>query len=50
MTVAMQEPSAVASRSVGENAWPRPLLSSGASVTRVLPDGRWMALQCRSPS
>ena len=50
MTVATQEASAVASRSVGENAWPRPLLSSGASVTSLLPEGVCSAEQCRSPS
>ena len=50
ITVAMHAPSAVATRSVGENDSPRPLLSTGASVVRVLPDGPCVATQCRSPS
>ena len=39
MTVAMQDAKAVASKSVGEKASPRPLLSSGASVAMMLPEG-----------
>ena len=49
MVVAMHVPKAVARRSVGENASPRPWLSLGASVARALPDGSWMAEQWRSP-
>ena len=39
MIVSMQEPSAVATRSVGENDSPRPWLSTGASVCRTVLDG-----------
>ena len=45
MTVAMQVPSAVATRSVGEKAAPLPPLSTGASVVRVCRDGPWVAAQ-----
>src|SRR5437588_170014 len=47
--VLMQVPSAVATRSVGENASPLPLLSVGASVAIFACDGPWTASQCRSP-
>ena len=43
MTVAMHTPSPVATRSVGENDSPRPLLSTGASVSSVVPEGMWRA-------
>lgn len=39
MIVAIQFANAVATRSVGENVSPLPLLSTGASVESVLPDG-----------
>ena len=39
MVVLMQVPSAVATRSVGENASPLPLLSAGASVAIFDCDG-----------
>ncbi len=38
-TSPMQVPSAVASKSVGEKLAPLPLLSIGASVKSVLPEG-----------
>src|SRR3954451_9932784 len=47
--VLMQVPSAVATRSVGENDSPLPLLSVGASVERFESDGPCVASQCRSP-
>lgn len=50
MMVAMQLASAVATRSVGENVSPLPLLSSGASVESVLPEGECVAVQRSSPS
>ena len=50
MMVAMQFPSAVATRSVGENVSPLPLLSNGASVSSVLPDGVCVAVQRSSPA
>src|SRR5207244_13475902 len=49
MVVLMQVPSAVATRSVGENASPLPLLSVGASVESIDSDGPCVASQCRSP-
>jgi hypothetical protein len=49
MVVNMQVPSAVATRSVGENASPRPLLSTGASVVSVIADGPCFALQRNCP-
>src|ERR1700730_12631564 len=49
IVVLMQVPSAVATRSVGENASPLPLLSVGASVAIVDCDGPCVASQCRSP-
>ena len=49
MVVAMHVPSATATKSVGENASPRPWLSLGASVTSSVPEGPWVAVQCRSP-
>jgi len=48
MTVAMQEASAVATRSVGEKDSPLPQLSTGASVMRVFFEGPWVAWQRRS--
>src|ERR1700690_413394 len=45
----MQVANPVATRSVGENAAPRPLLSLGASVDSPSPEGPWTAEQCRSP-
>src|SRR6266404_119984 len=49
MVVLMQVPSAVATRSVGENASPLPLLSVGASVAIFDCDGPCVASQCRLP-
>src|SRR5215470_15981748 len=49
MVVLMQVPSAVATRSVGENASPFPLLSAGASVASFDFDGPCIASQCRLP-
>src|ERR1700677_2224489 len=49
MVVAMQVPSAVATRSVGENDSPFPMLSTGASVSSCLPEGPWEAVQCNPP-
>src|SRR5213595_4049808 len=49
IVVVMQVARAVATRSVGENASPLPLLSVGASVEILDRDGPWVALQCRSP-
>src|SRR5437879_8058245 len=49
MIVLMHAPSAVATRSVGENASPLPLLSVGASVAIFDCDGPWVASQCKSP-
>src|SRR5437773_681569 len=49
MVVLMHVPSAVATRSVGENASPLPLLSVGASVAIFDFDGPWVASQCRLP-
>src|SRR5207302_4495050 len=45
MVVLMQVPRAVATRSVGENASPLPLLSAGASVAIFDWDGPWVASQ-----
>ena len=50
MVVSMQVPSAVATRSVGLNDSPLPMLSTGASVRRVVPDGACFALQRSWPS
>ena len=50
ITVSMQVPSAVASRSVGEKLSPFPSLSFGASVSSTAPDGTCRALVCSSPS
>src|SRR5207249_3115096 len=49
MVVVMHVASAVATRSVGENAWPLPLLSVGASVEISDCDGPCVASQCKSP-
>src|SRR6266704_7177679 len=49
MVVLMQVARAVATRSVGENALPLPLLSVGASVAISDFDGPCTASQCRSP-
>src|SRR4029077_4628586 len=49
MVVLMHVASAVATRSVGENASPLPLLSVGASVEIFDCDGPCVASQCRSP-
>src|SRR4029077_3673775 len=49
MVVLMQVPRAVATRSVGENASPLPLLSAGASVASFACDGPCVASQWRSP-
>src|SRR5881227_4451585 len=49
MVVLMQVPRAVATRSVGENASPLPLLSVGASVAIFDCDGPCVASQCKSP-
>src|SRR5207245_2998016 len=49
MVVLIQVPSAVATRSVGENASPLPLLSVGASVATFACEGPWVASQWRSP-
>src|SRR5437763_4202881 len=50
MVVLIHLPSAVATRSVGENASPFPSLSVGASVASLEFDGPCLAKQCRSPS
>ena len=50
MIVIMQAPRAVATRSVGEKLSPRPWLSTGASVTSVVPEGPWVARQRSPPS
>jgi len=49
MIVSIQLPRAVATKSVGENDLPRPLLSTGASVMMVVPDLRCVASVLRSP-
>src|SRR5438105_2732895 len=49
MVVLMQVARAVATRSVGENASPLPLLSVGASVAIFAFDGPCTASQCKSP-
>src|SRR5947207_9955558 len=49
IVVLMQVASAVATRSVGENAAPLPLLSVGASVEIFDCDGRCVASQCKLP-
>lgn len=49
IVVAIQAPSPVAMRSVGEKRSPRPLLSVGASVSMALPLWRCLALVWRSP-
>src|SRR5213076_1987535 len=49
MVVLMHIARAVATRSVGENASPLPLLSVGASVEIFDCDGPCSALQCKSP-
>src|SRR6516225_8647574 len=49
IVVLMQVPSAVATRSVGENASPFPLLSVGASVASFDFDGPCVASQCKLP-
>ena len=48
MVVVMQVPRAVATRSVGENASPLPLLSVGASVVIFDCDSPCVASQCKS--
>src|SRR5213082_3353266 len=50
MVVVMHVASAVATRSVGENASPLPLLSVGASVEIFDCDGPCVASQCKSPA
>src|SRR5207247_5596695 len=49
LVVLMQVASAVATRSVGENASPLPLLSVGASVDIFDCDGPCVASQCKLP-
>src|ERR1700747_3630005 len=49
MVVLMHVPRAVATRSVGENASPLPLLSVGASVAIFDCDGPCVASQCSPP-
>src|SRR4030095_15866046 len=49
MVVVMHVPRAVATRSVGENASPLPLLSVGASVAIFDCDGPCVASECKSP-
>src|SRR5437762_6747303 len=49
IVVLMQVASAVATRSVGENAAPLPLLSVGASVEIFDSDGPCVASQCKLP-
>src|SRR5690349_25126559 len=49
MVVLMHVARAVATRSVGEKAWPLPLLSLGASVEIFACDGPCVASQCKSP-
>src|SRR5206468_4718849 len=49
MVVLMHVASAVATRSVGENASPFPLLSVGASVAILDCEGPCVASQCKSP-
>src|SRR5260370_30775097 len=49
IVVVMHVPRAVATRSVGENASPLPLLSVGASVEISDCDGPCVASQCKSP-
>src|SRR6266581_5530753 len=49
IVVLMHVARAVATRSVGENALPFPLLSIGASVAIFDFDGRCTASQCKSP-
>src|SRR5690242_13730358 len=49
MVVLMQVARAVATRSVGENASPLPLLSLGASVESFACEGPCVASQCKSP-
>src|SRR4029077_9986302 len=49
IVVVMHVPRAVATRAVGENASPLPLLSIGASVEIFDCDGPCLASQCKSP-
>jgi len=49
IVVTMQVASAVATRSVGEKRSPFPWLSTGASVSMVLPERRCLAVVRRSP-
>jgi hypothetical protein len=49
IVVRMQVPSAVPTRSVGENDSPRPMLSAGASVAIAAPDGPCRASHRRPP-
>src|SRR5205809_3764361 len=49
IVVLMHVPSAVATRSVGENASPLPLLSAGASVASLDFEGPCVASQCKFP-
>ena len=49
ITVSIQLPNAVATRSVGEKASPKPLLSRGASVAMVVPDRLCTAVVCSDP-
>ena len=46
MIVSMHAPRAVATRSVGENDSPRPWLSTGASVVKVVPEGGYVGYGC----
>jgi hypothetical protein len=46
----MQLPNAVATKSVGEKASPLPWLSTGASVTILLPDDKCVAMVRKLPS
>jgi len=49
MVVLIHVPKAVATKSVGENAAPFPLLSAGASVGIFDFEGPWVASQCKLP-
>ena len=50
MIVRMQVLRDVATRSVGEKRSPLPWLSMGASVSRRVPEGPWLAWQRSCPS
>jgi hypothetical protein len=49
MTVSIQLARAVATVSVGENACPSPLLSTGASVINVFPEARCSHVVLKAP-